>query len=476
MVERVKCGVEGLDEVVEGGFPKGSLILLAGEPGTGKTVFSMEFLVKGVELNESGVYVSFAEAKNTLINNFSRHLNVDLAKLEVEGKIKILDFTVIKEEGISLILESILAEVKALNAKRLVIDSFSALAQAFKEPIDVRIIVQTILSKLIKEMGCTTIIIEEIPIGESKIGFGIEEFVADGILRLKRNYFEDRLIRKLEIIKLRGVKLKEPNIVFTLNEGFKAFTPFKPKPIEKPSRFQPIPDPLGKYSTGIRDLDEVLDGGLPKGWMILLEVAGKVSIFEHLLILLPMMMNFMAQGRPVIFIPAIGIDAELARKIVLNHGFLENEVNRLLRIYEPLSPYRNQKKPYTVVFEGKDPWRDYENYLKLEEELLKETGQPALSITCLNTLIAYYGEENCEKLFNQDAIRVKERNTLSVGILKPSYKQLTEKLSRIIDIHLCLTREHGCLLLYGVKPRTGLYGVEMDVSRGYPLPKLTPIV
>jgi len=77
---RVKTGVEELDNVIEKGFPKGSLILLAGEPGTGKTVFSIQFLVKGVELNESVIYVSFAEARDTLIENFSRHLNVDLAK------------------------------------------------------------------------------------------------------------------------------------------------------------------------------------------------------------------------------------------------------------------------------------------------------------------------------------------------------------------------------------------------------------
>ena len=76
MTERVKSGVEGLDEVIEGGFPKGSLILLAGEPGVGKTVFSMQFLVKGVKLSEPGIYVSFAEAKNTLIENFSRHLGL----------------------------------------------------------------------------------------------------------------------------------------------------------------------------------------------------------------------------------------------------------------------------------------------------------------------------------------------------------------------------------------------------------------
>jgi KaiC/GvpD/RAD55 family RecA-like ATPase len=473
---KVKSGVDGLDEVIEGGFPRGSLILLAGEPGVGKTVFSMQFLVKGAELNESGIYVSFAETKNTLIENFSRHLNVDLAKLEVEGKIKILDFTAMKEEGISAILESILAEVKALNAKRLVIDSFSAMAQAFKEPIDVRIIVQTILSRIVREMGCTTIMVEEVPIGRAEIGLGMEEFVADGLIRLRANELDKRLFRDLEIVKLRGVRLDERKLAFTLEGGFKAFTPFKLKPIEKPNRFQPIPDPPDKYSTGVRDLDEVLGGGLPKGLTILLEVAGKVSMLEYLLILLPMMLNFVVQGRPVILIPAIGIDAEFVRSIALSHGISEDEVNRLLRVCEPLSPRKNQKKPYIAVFEGKDLWRDYESYLKLEERLLKETGQPALSVSCLDTLLAYYGEENCEKLFGQDAIRVRERNTLAIGILKPGYKRLAEKLSGIADIHLRLTREHGCLLLYGVKPRTGLYGVEMDVSRGYPLPKLTPIV
>jgi len=473
---KVKSGVDGLDDVVEGGFPRGSLIVLAGEPGVGKTVFSMVFLVKGVELNESGVYVSFAEAKNTLINNFSRHLNVDLAKLEVEGKIKILDFTVIKEEGISLILESILAEVKALNAKRLVIDSFSAMAQAFKEPIDVRIILHTILNKLIKEMDCTTIIIEEIPIGESKIGFGIEEFVADGILRLKRNYFEDRLIRKLEIIKLRGVKLKEPNIVFTLNEGFKAFTPFKPKPIEKPSRFQPIPEPPNKYSTGIKDLDETLGGGIPKGSITLLEIDEKVSTFEYHLFLGPIGSEFVTQGRGVVIVPSVGVNAGMVKRLGEIYGATIDEFNRFIRIVEigfekPEEGYIN-----IVALKGEDWKEDLKKSIEASKNLEATTGKPNLYIIGLDTLIAYYGEKACEKIMTQSATRIRKANAMLIALLKGGYRELAARLSPIADTHLRLMREHDCLLLYGVKPRTGLYGVEMDVSRGYPLPKLTPII
>jgi KaiC/GvpD/RAD55 family RecA-like ATPase len=473
---KVKSGVDGLDEVVEGGFPRGSLIVLAGEPGTGKTVFSMVFLVKGAELNESGVYVSFAEAKNTLINNFSRHLGVDLAKLEVEGKIKILDFTAIKEEGISLILESILAEVKALNAKRLVIDSFSAMAQAFKEPIDVRIILQTILSRIVREMGCTTIMVEEVPIGRAEIGLGMEEFVADGLIRLRASELDKRLFRDLEIVKLRGTRLSERKLAFTLEGGFKAFTPFKPKPIEKPNRFQPIPDSPGKYSTGIKDLDSMLEGGLLKGSTMLLELDNKVSMAEYHLIIVPIILNFMMKGRAVLLIPTIGVDAEVARGIGLRYGLTNEEINRFLRVCEVHPISGASDKPYIVVFDVKDPWKDYSKYLEIEKELMQMTGQPVMHVAGADSLASYYDESICKNLLSQDAIWIRKQGSLGILILKPGYTKLKTSLSSIASVHLRLLREHGCLLLYGVKPRTGLYGVEMDVSKGYPLPKLTPIV
>jgi circadian clock protein KaiC len=476
LTEKVKCGVDGLDDVVEGGFPKGSLILLAGEPGTGKTVFSIQFLVKGVELNEPGVYVSFAEAKNTLINNFSRHLNVDLARLEVEGKIKILDFTAIKEEGISLILESILAEVKALNAKRLVIDSFSAMAQAFKEPIDVRIVVHTILSKLIREMNCTTIMVEEVPIGESKIGFGVEEFVADGILRLNACELEGRLFRDIEILKLRGTEIEERKLAFTLKSGFKAFPPFKPKPIEKPSRFQPIPDKPDKYSTGVEDLDAIFNGGFSKGDTVLFEIASEVAMGEYHLIAALTAVNFIANQRAVLIIPTVGVDAEKLKQVGLTYGLTNEEINSFLRVCMSRGWKKYEDKPYIVFFDIKDPWEDYSKYIEIEEELMQKTGQPVMRITGVDTLTSYYDESICVKIIGQEVIKVRKNKALSFILMKGSSDKLKRKLSPIADTHLRLMREHGCLLLYGIKPRTGLYGVEMDVSRGYPLPKLTPII
>jgi circadian clock protein KaiC len=476
VAERVPSGVEGLDEVIGGGFPRGSLILLAGNPGTGKTVFSAQFLVKGAESGELGVYVSFAEDKNVFFKNLSKHLGCDLKRLEEKGELRFLDLVAMKAEGVSANIDAILNEVQSIKAKRLVVDSFTALAQAFEDPLEVRTIIHTILSKLIRQMGCTTVITEEVPVGESRIGLGLEEFVADIVMKLEAKEFNGRLLRDLTLIKARGTEVAERRLLFTLKNGFKVFPPFKPKPISKPSRFWSTPDPLNSYSSGSKDLDEMLGGGYPKGASILLEAAGKVSTSEYHLILLPTMLNFAAHGRAVIITPTAGIDAEVAKREALEYGATEDEVNRLLRVCEPRTLSRDQSKPYIAVLEGKDIQKDYEQWLRLEEELAQNTGQPVLAVTGLDTLTSFYGPDACEYILRMDATRIRSHNTIAFGVAKPSVKQLVGKVSAIADVHLRITREHGALLLYGVKPRIALHVVETDVSKGYPIPQLTPIV
>jgi circadian clock protein KaiC len=90
LIERVPSGVDGLDPLIEGGFPKGSLILLAGNPGTGKTIFGSRFLCRGAEkLGQNGIYVSFLEGKETLIANISRFCDQDHVKLDEEGRFSV---------------------------------------------------------------------------------------------------------------------------------------------------------------------------------------------------------------------------------------------------------------------------------------------------------------------------------------------------------------------------------------------------
>jgi circadian clock protein KaiC len=90
-IERIPTGIPGLDNLIQGGFPKGSLIVVAGNPGSGKTILSSQFLYYGaVDYGERGIYVPFAENRKSFMSNLA-NLGLNFVKLEKEGKFKFLD-------------------------------------------------------------------------------------------------------------------------------------------------------------------------------------------------------------------------------------------------------------------------------------------------------------------------------------------------------------------------------------------------
>lgn len=469
-------GVDALDSALNGGFPRGSLIVLAGNPGSGKTVFSARFLYKGAaDYGEKGVYVSFCESRDAFMENM-RGFGFDFERLEHEGLFRYLDLLTVKEQAVSTILNMIISEVEILGAKRLILDSFSAMAQAFKEPIDARIIIHTVLGKLIRSMGCTTILIEEVPHGNSRIGLGIEEFVADGVIQLKTDEINGYRLRKMEILKLRGVKLKEPRLVFTLEDGFKIIPQCKPKLPEKPARFQPLPDPPGKYSTGSESFDTVLGGGITKGSVMLLEIDEKVTTQNYHALLSPMAVNFVCQGRAVFIVPSSGVDPTKLRGQAAIYGTTEDEWKRYIRIILSEGYLFEEASPNVITVRGDDWAEDFAKATDAGLRLMAETGQPNLWIIGVDTLLNVYGEKDGETILNYAANLARIYNAALVAIIKAGYRDLAVRLSAVADVYLRMTRMHGALLLYGVKPRTGLYAVECNVEKGYPIAKLTPIL
>jgi KaiC/GvpD/RAD55 family RecA-like ATPase len=477
LIDRVRIGIDGLDEAIGGGFPRGGLILLGGCPGTGKTVFSTQFLVEGARSGEPGIYVSFTEPKDTLIENLSAHLRVDLRRLESEGLIKILDYTTMKEEAVSNVLEGVLNEAQSLTAKRLVIDSYSALAQAFERTHDARNALSIIFGRIVRQMGCTTVMVVEAPTGADRIGLGVEEFVADGLLVFRSTELDERHLRELELVKLRGTRLGERKLAYTLERGFKAFPSFKPKAITERRRFQAVSDGPGSFSLGCKDLDEALGGGLARGSTLLLEVDEKVSTLEYHLFVAPITANFAVQGRGAVFVPSSGVDPEMLRHTYIDlYGGTEEEFYRYGRIVLARGFRQTLHFPNIVTVEGENWREDFGKVMKVMDELEAETGQPRLTVIGTDTMLTYYGERGCEEILNVAANEARRAASAIVAIVKAGRRDLAVRLSPIADVYIRLLREHGCLLMYGVKPRTGLYAVEMDVSKGYPLPKLTPIV
>lgn len=198
---RVVTGIEGFDSLIEGGLPRNSVIIVAGGPGAGKTIFSAQYIHHGAINGEKGVYVSFGESAETF-EEYMQRFGLGFRKLKKEGKVALLDLTVPKL-GLETNLDLIEQRVRDLDAKRLVIDSFSAIALALGERVDVRTTLH-MLTKLLREIKCTTIMVVDISIGSQTIGTGLEEFLADGIILLDTSLEGGQLQRSLLIRKMRG--------------------------------------------------------------------------------------------------------------------------------------------------------------------------------------------------------------------------------------------------------------------------------
>lgn len=476
--DRVSTGDQNLDRLMEGGFPRGSLILLAGNPGVGKTVFGANFICKGVrDFNETGIYVSLAEDKETFYSNISKHFGINCEECDKRSMCIFLDYATVKEEGISAMLESILEEIVKVKAKRLVIDSFTAMAQPFKDPFESRIILHTILGKIVRKMGCTTLLICEVPYGTNIISKGMEEFVADGVIILRASNLEGRLFRDLEIRKMRGTFVKEREISFTLKRGFRVIQPFRFEPIEKPSRCKLIPHSSGKFTTASSDLNRLLEGGFKRGTVSLLEIGDNVSLEQYLFsVLAPIQWNFINNGQPIISIPSPGIDHKTILANITQGGFTEEELSNLYKFIEPTYSELSNQSSYLVNIKGKSIEEDLEIIANETLKVMNKTGKPPLLVISANTFIYYYGISNAIKALSVLSAITKEHNLLMLVFLNPGFERIGRILGAMADTHLKIIREHGAIFLYGIKPRTPLHAVELDISQGYPIPKLTPVV
>jgi circadian clock protein KaiC len=204
-----KSGIEGLDEITGGGFPKGRSTLICGSAGCGKTLMGIQFLVKGVtEFGEPGVFMSFEESSKDLSQNV-QSLGFDLDKLVSQKKLRIdhikIERSEIEETG-EYDLEGLFIRlnhaIDAIGAKRVVLDTIESLFGG----LDNSTILRSELRRLfqwLKSKGVTAIITGER--GESSLTRqGLEEYVSDCVILLDFRVIDQIATRRLRIVKYRG--------------------------------------------------------------------------------------------------------------------------------------------------------------------------------------------------------------------------------------------------------------------------------
>lgn len=209
-IERVSSGIPGLDKLIEGGFVKGSVNLIAGTTGTGKTIFGMQFILHGLENGEPGVYLTLEQKEDEIIKDVKKFgWNEKIKKYIAEGKLIIYSE---HPTGIEELKETTRNLIMRNNAKRFVLDSLSIATMGWKvSSMDIGKIRSEIFDyiMMLKSFGVTSLLITEIPESKTKSlsRFGFEEFIADGVLILHYlEYAAGGLPRSLIIRKMRRTK------------------------------------------------------------------------------------------------------------------------------------------------------------------------------------------------------------------------------------------------------------------------------
>ncbi|MFP4423760.1 MAG: RAD55 family ATPase [Candidatus Woesearchaeota archaeon] len=247
-MNRIPTRIKGFDELIQGGFPEHSIVLLSGSPGTGKSIFGMEYIYKGaLHHGDVSMYVSFEQSPKDLREQAKQLGFSEIERLEQEGTV-ILSCIPVNEINKDSVYQ-IITTAREAGAKRLVVDSLSALSinapvYAQSEDMMMHDVVgnNTILSPPIigddikknfiyrfvsdvKAIPTTAILISEIPENASRLSSdGVSEFAADGVVLLSFESLGGEFPRSLSIRKMRKTKNNEDTHPFDItSEGIKIY-------------------------------------------------------------------------------------------------------------------------------------------------------------------------------------------------------------------------------------------------------------
>ena len=212
-IERVSTGIPGLDDLMEGGIPRGGAVLVTGVPGCAKTTFGLQFIVKGaMESGEKGVFISLEEKITQLAKQFMIY-GYDILKMQEEGKILLIHPEINIEEGEDLLKiitgDEFMGKISEFGARMIAIDPLNLVTQFSRGYGGERRSVERLIHAY-KNLDCTTLFTHERACGGEDITYGVQDFVVDGIIYLqlirREVPFENRMAffdRKLSILKMR---------------------------------------------------------------------------------------------------------------------------------------------------------------------------------------------------------------------------------------------------------------------------------
>jgi circadian clock protein KaiC len=282
---KAPTGIHGLDEITGGGLPRGRPTLVSGGAGSGKTLFGLEFLVRGAtQYNEPGVFISFEETLPDLAKN-AASLGFDLDRLVANKKLFLdhvhISRSEIEETGeydLDGLFVRIADAVQRVGARRIVLDTIEALFGELPNPGILRAEIRRLFGWL-KQRQLTTVVTAERDRPDKLTRHGIEEFVSDCVIVLDHRIREEISTRRLRIVKYRGSTHGTNEYPFLIDEHGISVLPISSLGLDHPA-------PAARVSTGISRLDGMMGGkGFYRGSSILMSGTsgtGKTSVAAHI--------------------------------------------------------------------------------------------------------------------------------------------------------------------------------------------------
>lgn len=278
--DRVNTGCAGLDNILSGGFPRGRIYLIEGDPGAGKTTLALQFTREGVSKGERALYITLSESRADL-NHAAQSHGLTLDNIEVvellpneNDLLPEQQYTVFHPAEVELNdrMQRIVKEIQRVRPDRLVIDALSELRMLAKDPLRYRRQILS-LKDFMADQECTVLLLDDRSSRDPDLQL---HSVVHGVIsmdRVPREYGKTR--RQIEIVKLRGTAYREGFHDYAIVTGGVVVFP---RLVAADSRSQQPPEPV---SSGIPELDALTGGGLDRGTSTLLigpAGCGKTSI------------------------------------------------------------------------------------------------------------------------------------------------------------------------------------------------------
>jgi KaiC/GvpD/RAD55 family RecA-like ATPase len=451
----------------------GNVLLIQGPPGAGKTTLALELLQRAkatrmgrTEIPPARLYVPSRVPPNKLRKHFPWiHEMHDPFSKKTSSDRPIEGSDAIQVSEPDDVFNKVLTLKRSRLRGLMVIDSWEGVLRNTSED-GRRMIESAILSDPDDNRVGVVLVSEGGRVGDLPN-------LVDGIVTLSSSELDGRRLRTIIVNKLRGIRVKSDRALFSLDKGkfnLLADTKFDNDPSAKPSIMSPVPHTQTSFSTGSRDLDVMLKGGIRKGSSILVDVNNTVPTIGVRLLLRIIVANFVNQGGSSFIVPFSTVSSDNVAKS-LGPLVGDDTLNRRVRIAE----YNQDlpRKKWRLQLNGK-VMDDFTLFGNIWKELGAVSSSIILAVD-FDKIVQIYGDDLMLPGLSNMGASIRDAGAVTLAVAS-GVNKIRDAFLKTADYYLKVESINNTMVMYGVKPFTNVHGVEFAFDMGCPSLKLTEIV